>query len=318
MDVLIVGLSSIVTRRVLPALQSLSQVDRIHVATKKGADPSTRSGWTYGDVYEDYADALKRTSAEVVYVSLVNSEHERWTQVGLEQGRHVIVDKPAFLGHDRAVRMVELAAKHDVCLAEATVFCYHPQIAIARNICEDRGSKPTRISMVLSFPPMNAGNFRYQAALGGGALWDVGPYLAATSRLFFDSEPLVVECRVLATGDTHVEIAFSAMGTFSEGRGLVGQFGFDTAYLNRLQLVGPAVIVEIDRAFTTPADYANSIRVTGPSGSSVVEVAAADAFRCFFEHVIAGIEGRDWAGLATDLLSDSRVLDGYRAAAGVA
>lgn len=318
MDVLIIGLSSLVTRRVLPALKGLSQVARIDIATRKSADPTTRKNWTHGHVYEDYAEALKRTSAQLVYVSLVNSEHERWTQTALEQGKHVVVDKPAFLGPERAERMVELAAKHDLCLAEATVFSYHPQLKIARQMLAEVGPSVPRISMVLSFPPMDPGNFRYQAALGGGALWDIGPYLVATGRIFFASDPVTVDCRVLARSDTNVEIAFTALGTFPGGGSVVGQFGFDTAYMNRLQLIGRTHIVEIDRAFTTPSDYANTVRVTGPSGTSSVDVGPADAFRCFFDHVLGQIAAHDAGGLAADLLADSRLLERYRRAAGVA
>jgi len=318
MDVLIIGLSSLVTRRVLPALKTLSQVDRIDVATRRGANLTTRKEWTHGHVYQDYADALKRTPAQLVYVSLVNSEHERWTQAALEQGKHVVVDKPAFLGAKRAERMVELAAKHDLCLAEATVFGYHPQLRIPRQMLADAGRSTLRISMVLSFPPMDPGNFRYQAALGGGALWDVGPYLVATSRIFFGSEPVTVDCRVLGRSDTNVEIAFTALGTFPGGGSLVGQFGFDTAYVNRLQLIDRTHIIEIDRAFTTPADYANTVRVTGADGPLSVDVAPADSFRCFFEHVLGQIAAHDPRGLAADLLADSRLLERYRHAAGAA
>jgi predicted dehydrogenase len=317
MDVLILGLSSVVTRRVLPALKSLSQIGHIEVATRKSADPVTRKSWTNVALYEDYAEALRRSRAEMVYVSLVNSEHARWTQAALESGKHVVVDKPAFLGRELAGRMVELAAKHDVCLAEATVFGYHPQVRIARQLLEEVGSAPTRISMVLSFPPMDPGNFRYQAALGGGAIWDIGPYLVATSRLFFGCEPSTVDCRVLARNDANVEIAFSAVGTFPEGRSLVGHFGFDTAYVNRLQLIGRSHIAEIERAFTTPPDYANTIRVTSPKGASAIDIAPADAFQCFFEYLLMRIEASDWSSLASDLLADSQALDRYREAAGV-
>jgi predicted dehydrogenase len=318
MDVLIIGLSSLVTRRVLPALKGLPGVDRIDVATRKGADPTTRKEWTHGHVYEDYADALMRTEAQLVYVSLVNSEHERWTEAALERGKHVVVDKPAFLGADRAERMVALAEKHGLCLAEATVFGYHPQLRIARQLLAEAGPSSTRISMVLSFPPMDPGNFRYQAALGGGALWDVGPYLVATSRIFFGSDPVTVDCRVLARSDTNVEIAFTALGTFPGGGSLVGQFGFDTAYMNRLQLIDRTQVIEIDRAFTTPAGYANTLRVTGSSGASSVDVPPADSFRCFFEHVLGQIAAHEPGRLAADLLADARLLERYRQTAGAA
>lgn len=317
MNILIIGLSSIVTRRVLPALKRLYPEGSIDVATRQANNPAIRASWTRGTVYESYADALKRTSGELVYVSLVNSEHERWTESALNHGFHVVVDKPAFLGRERAARMVELAARHDRCLAEATVFAYHPQMALAAGLFEDAADSPKRISMALSFPPLDEANFRYQARLGGGALFDVGPYLVATSRIFFGAEPLTVDCRVLARRTGNVEISFSALGTFSDSRSLAGHFGFDTAYSNRLQLIGEKLVVDVDRAFTTPADYRNMIRVTGPTPSPEVEVPPADAFMCFFEHVFSRIETHDWRQLTADLLADSRVLESYRVAGGL-
>lgn len=315
MKVLIIGLSSIVKRRVLPALQGIAEVERIDVATRKADDEAVRSGWSQGDAYEDYSEAIRRTPAELVYVSLVNSEHERWVHRALEQGMHVVVDKPGFLGLEPSMRMAELAVKQDRCLAEATVFAYHPQVAAARQLFAQASDAPLRIVAVLSFPPMDPSNFRYQQALGGGAMWDLGPYLVAASRVFFDAEPLQVDCRVLARREDGLEMAFSAMGAFSDGRSLAGHFGFDTAYVNRLHVIGRSVDVEADRMFTTPPDYANSIRVGGEGVPPTLQVPAADAFSCFFEHVLGRIKAHDWSRLVADLVIDSRVLERYRAAA---
>jgi NDP-hexose-3-ketoreductase len=316
-QVLILGLSSIVTRRVLPALRQLAEVEAIDVATTKAADPAVRGSWTGGTAYSDYAAALQGSSAELVYVSLVNSEHERWARAALEAGRHVVVDKPAFLGCDRTMRMAELAAKHGRCLCEATVFAYHPQVDAARQVFAENGDQVFRVVAVLSFPPMDASNFRYDPALGGGAMWDLGPYLAACGRVFFGVEPDLVESRVVARrGD--LEIAFSALGVFGEGRSLAGQFGFDTAYVNRLQLIGGAVTVELDRAFTTPAGHANTLRVVARDAARTVGVPAADSFALFFQHVIRSIRAHHWGSLSADMLTDARVLERYREAAGVA
>lgn len=314
---LILGLSSIVTRRVLPALKAMTGIHRIDVATAKAADRAIRDSWVHGDIWEDYSKALDSSSAQLVYVSVVNSDHDRWVHAALERGFHVVVDKPSFLGCDRAMQMVELAASQGKCLAEATVFGYHPQIRVAKQLFGEVGSGPTRISMMLSFPPLDPDNFRYQQSLGGGALWDVGPYLAATSRLFFGVEPETANCNIVARGVTGVDIAFSAMATFPGGRSLIGHFGFDTAYCNQLQLIGESITVQIDRAFTTPPDHANTVRVTGPKEQRIVNVPAADAFFHFFEQVIARMGAGDWRDLTNDLIADSATLDRYRAAAGV-
>ena len=317
MDVLILGLSSIVSRRALPALRALPRVGRIDLATRKASDPAVRASWEDGEIYADYAEALSHSSAELVYVSLVNSEHEPWTRAALEHDRHVVVDKPALLGRASAETLVDLAARRSRCLAEATVFGYHPQIAMIQQAFADAGLAPTRISVLLSFPPLDPGNFRYQPSLGGGALWDVGPYLVAASRVFFGEEPSTTDCRILARGGDGVELAFSALGGFPGGRSLMGHFGFDTAYCNRLQLIGPTISLELDRAFTTPGDYANTIRGTVADQPVSIAVPPADSFGLFFDHLTERIEAADWRQLTADLLMDARSLERYRATAGV-
>src|SRR5207248_10888592 len=122
----------------------------------------------------------------------VNGEHLRWAQRALGQGRHVVVDKPAFLGLEQADRMLELAAKQGVCLAEATVFAYHPQVEFIRQQFRVADSAPCHVTATFSFPSMDPDNFRYRRALGGGALWDLGPYAAAVGRVFLDDEPASV------------------------------------------------------------------------------------------------------------------------------
>lgn len=317
MDVLILGLSNVVTRRALPALTAIPSIQQIDIATRQAAQPEIRAGWGLGAVFDDYATALDQTHAQLVYVSLVNSEHERWTRAALESGHDVVVDKPAFLGAELAESMVDLASQRGVCLAEATVFGYHPQVGAVREAFAAAGSAPTRIAATLSFPPMDPANFRYRSDLGGGALWDVGPYLAATGRIFYGGEPEAVHCQVLARGGVdNVDIAFSALGIYSNGRSLVGHFGFDTGYSNRLELLGPSIGVDLERAFTTPPDLATSVRVSGPTGATTSTVPAADSFQVFFQHVVDCIEDRRQDGLAADLLGDARTLARYRAAAG--
>lgn len=316
MDLLILGLSSIVTRRVLPALRSLPTVGRVDLATRKAGDPEVTAGWTHGRVFPDYLTALRQSRAPLVYVSLVNSEHERWARGALEHGFHVVVDKPAFLGCEPAEDLLDLAAKQGRCLAEATVFGYHPQIAAVKEAFAAAGSELTRISALFTFPPMDPTNFRYRSVLGGGALWDVGPYAVATGRIFFGEEPTVVACQTLARGGEDVEIAFSALQVFPSGGSLVGHFGFDAAYCNRLTVIGNDLIVDLDRAFTTPPDFTNSIRVSAPQGTSSAQVAAADSFALFFGHLLSCVSAGDWTELGRDLLADARTLERLRKAAG--
>jgi len=312
-DVLILGRSSIVERRVLSALRGIKGVGRIDVGSRGRA---AAGPWPYGELYPDYDAALRWSEAPIVYVSQVNSEHEHWTRVALQSGRHVVVDKPAFLSPGIADEMLELAAGRNLCLAEATVFGYHPQITALKELfAEEPEGTPTRVTAWLSFPPFQGPNFRYRAELGGGALWDVGPYAAAAGRVLFGEQPSSVSCEVLAR--SQIDTAFSLLATFSGGRSLVGHFGFDTAYCNRLHTLSASLSAELDRAFTTVPDADNRIRVTRQSGGTELEVPRADAFGEFLRQVLGAINAGEWTRFADDLCTDARTLDQIRRAAGV-
>jgi predicted dehydrogenase len=317
MDVLILGFSSLVQRRVAPALRALPTIGRVDLATHKAAG-RLRVEWGDGALFEDYQQALERSNAELVYVSQVNSEHVPWTHRALEAGKHVVVDKPAFLGTKPTEAVLNLAARCGRCIAEATVWTYHPQVLLAQQLFAKSGAAPKRITAEFCFPALETSNFRHQRALGGGALWDVGPYAVTVGRVFYGEEPQDLACRILEyDGPDHLETAFSILATYSGGRSVVGQYGFNSVYRNRLDLLGESLGVEIDRVFTTPPDLVNDLRVTMPTGVTTEAAPAGDAFALFFDHVRERIEAGDWSGLTADLLSDARVLDRLRQTAGV-
>src|SRR5439155_22069310 len=130
------------------------------VATRSGAG-GERPSELVTQMFDDYELALTDSRADIVYVSLVNSEHRAWSAKALESGRHVVVDKPAFLWRYEAEQMLDLASKHDCCLAEATVWAYHPQIDLMSELFQRGGSPATRITAAFSVPPLDPGNFRY-------------------------------------------------------------------------------------------------------------------------------------------------------------
>ncbi|MBM2812161.1 MAG: oxidoreductase, partial [Chloroflexi bacterium] len=287
---LILGLSNICRRRVLPALLGLTDVESVDVATHKALNGGGVE-WDAGKVYDDYATALGHSDASVVYVSLVNSMHLEWARAAIERGLHVVVDKPAFLGLNETEQMLNLADRHGVCLAEATVFGYHPQAQLVKDELATAGCAATRISATLSFPPMDPANFRYRRALGGGCLWDLGPYASAVGRVFFGGEPQSVACTVLAYGGADdVDVAFNMLADYSDGRSVVGHYGFDTVYRNRLDLLASDVGLEVDRFFTTLPDDASDVRITTRQGTQATKGPTGDAFGAFFSHVFNCID----------------------------
>ena len=323
MKLLVCGGSDIFFRRVLPSLPGLG-VTAATVASKSGRRaPGDASAHMSGDAplplplayVGDALEAIGRCDADAVYVTTENSRHAALAMAALASGRHVIVDKPAFPDAATATRAAELAAQKNLVLAEATVWADHPRLAALRRAFADAGSTPTRIAAVFSFPPLPPGNFRHRPELGGGALYDLGPYAVSPGRVLFGQAPEAVTCRVLARGPA-VETAFACLLTYPGGKSVAGTFGFDTGYANRLEVLGPGLATSMDRAFTPPPGAALALSLNAPSGARSEKIPPADAFAAFFARAFAAMrtgEGRD--ALARALAEDALVLEGVRKSA---
>ena len=51
----------------------------------------------YDKTYDSYQKALNETTANIVYISLINSLHYNWAIKSLKQNKNLIIDKPITL-----------------------------------------------------------------------------------------------------------------------------------------------------------------------------------------------------------------------------
>lgn len=313
MKVLVLGYSQNVRERVLPALAGLG-LDKVDLASTSRSGAVQLPPGLAGKVYDDYAEAIKRSKAELVWVSSVSSTHAAWAAEALSRGRHVVVDKPAGISLELAQRALDLAQAKSLLLAEAHAWAYHPQVDAARQAIAEADSAPAHLLAAYSFPPLAESNFRYQRALGGGALNDLGPFAVSAGRTFFGAEPEEICCRVTALG-AEVDTAFSLMLTYPEGRSLTGHFGFDAGYVNHLRILAPQAGARLERAFTPAAGQASLVETRHFAKQATVEVAPADAFALFMRAVMQAVNSGQHHDFARDLLSDARVLERLRRAA---
>ena len=318
MHLLFLGCSSIVRRRVLPAAAAVSAIRRLSIASRSRAagDSPAATGGPPIRWFADYEEALASSGADLVYVSGVNAAHTDWVLRALEHGRHVIVDKPAFPDLETAAAAVRLARTRGLGLAEATVFTAHPQVAALGSLTDEAEAGVTRATATLSFPPLPPDDFRYRAECGGGSLYDLGPYAAATNRLLFGTAPAGVHCVVL-TRERGVDTSFSVLLTHAHGGSLAGHFGFVTAYRNRLSVLTRARSIEAERVFTTPPDLACTLRVREGRTDRAVPVPAADAFALFLKAFLDAVERRAFGAFEHALLEDAALVARLRRAAGL-
>jgi dTDP-3,4-didehydro-2,6-dideoxy-alpha-D-glucose 3-reductase len=310
MQTLFLGYSSICRRRILPALAWAGMPPPEVASVSHPKEELLTSGIACS--YGSYERALQESRAEIVYVSTINSLHKRLAEAALRRGFHVIVDKPAFLSESETEAMVRLAEREGRCLAEAMVFGLHPRVQAARAAFKNVGAPATHVVASFSMPPLAAKDFRYVKAMGGGAIFDLGPYALASGRLFFNAEPVeIVARRTAERGD--IETGFSLLALYSGGRSLVGIFGYETAYLNHLQVTGPDLSVSMDRVFSPPGELSTEMVLQKRTGAIIESFPPTHNFSLFFEQVVAEIKVGNVRAFDNQLLSTSRGIAGIHA-----
>ncbi|WP_415715124.1 Gfo/Idh/MocA family protein [Maridesulfovibrio sp.] len=307
MKILVLGNSGIFQKRVLPILNQCG-FSKLDIASASGRAVADEYASFVGNSYTGYADAIKKTDADVAYVSSTNNLHYELAREALKRGLHTIVDKPAFMTFAQADELTELAARNNLCLAEATVYEYHPQIARTKKIFQDSGTSPTRITSVFSMPPLPENNFRYRKALGGGAVMDTGAYALSPGRIFFDKSIETLNAFILSSAE-EVETSYSMLVKYEGNCSLVGHFGFDTEYRNRIEILGPELCVYFDRVFTTTPDLVNEITVISKNKQRTELVESADSFFNFFSEVAQGINSGLVSRYSEKLLQDAKAMD---------
>lgn len=288
--VLLLGYSRIARKRLIPALGACGQAVHLDIASKSSAREAKAEQRLPGEIFDCYGSALHESRADTVYISLVNSDHAQWAETALESGRHVVVDKPAFLSSADAERLIALAASKQLLLAEANVFSFHPQIEYVLEEFKAAKSAPLKVTSVFSFPGFQKEDFRYKASCGGGALNDLGPYAISAGTVFFKEHPQKIFCRVTDRSGGGVDLAFSLAALYTGGRAMVGHFGFNTEYQNTISLLGPSMCINFDRVFTIPADYKNTLRVRASDKSRDITVPQSDCFASFCSRIFGAIQ----------------------------
>ena len=310
MRILFIGYSNVLRRRILPFIHEIGNLHNVDIAKYSLQDEVIESFNLNGEVYDSYEEALNKSNADIAYISTINSAHFMWAEKALKKGMHVIIDKPAFLSLEKALEVTELADKLNLAIAEATVYPFHPQIIKVNEIMEDENLSARNLTINFSFPPLNSENFRYKKELGGGALNDLGPYAVSAGRIFFKESPERIYCLIT---DYHlksnVEIAFSVLAKYSNNRTMIGNFGFTSEYINRLNIFGENFYFEINRIFTPPGEIENEFLMKTNNTLKTIKTQKSFCFNNFIEKFINSIVKGNYSGFSSDLINDARSLE---------
>lgn len=307
-SIMFLGYSNLVKGRILPILAKAG-FSEVSIAKYAGQtwDEDYKNCGLPVTCYDNYEDGLAHFKGDVVYVSTVNSTHVQFAKVSLQAGFNTIIDKPATMTYDEAKELVEMAQSKHLFVGESTVYLVHPQLMTVKKIFEDNGDAPKMLTVHFTMPPFKPENFRYQKTLGGGAIMDTAPYAVSVARYFFNAVPEQVFCIVNERKEDGLDIEYSLLMQYPDGKSLIGHFGFNTEYINQVFLMGNRTNVTINRIFTIPDTMENELQVAHMNVTSKVTAPVGNNFEIYLRQALQAIQEGEFEEASRSLLMDAQV-----------
>ena len=281
------GAAGIASGAVLPAIAA-SKNGRVAAIASRDPERARQlvQGYPGAKAPESYEALLEDIEVDAVYIPLVNSVHKEWTLRALAARKHVLCEKPIGMNAAEAEDMAAAARSAGRHLMEAAMYRFHPR---TRDFVE-AVADPIYVQATFGFTLKGKSNYRFQPALGGGALLDIGFYVVSVARWIL-GEPYEVFARSRLSGG--VDLTTSALLQFSGGRTAAVWASFESPEAQELNVVAREGALRLGRPFNSfdePDQYqlmvesfADSILddkpVAIPPGESIANMKVLDRIR---------------------------------------
>jgi predicted dehydrogenase len=269
-------------------------------------------------VEESYRSLIEREDVDAIYNPLPAALHAEWTLRALDAGKHVLCEKPFAGNAGEAERMVRRADDAGRVLMEAFHYRYHPLMMRLLDLIEqDTIGGLRRIDATFSVPIEDTNDIRYQLALGGGALMDLGCYPVHWVRTCAKSEPQVAgaEC---VTGPPGVDVTMTSELRFPGD--VVARVHCSMAPGVQLQA---SLEIEGTRGTISALNplaphVGHSLRVRIPEGETEEQVQGNTTYDHQLEAFVAAVlDGDPILTGGKDAIGNMRVIDAIYTAAGL-
>lgn len=170
---------------------------------------------TIEKAYGSYEDLARDENVEVVYVSSINSQHAALCKLALNNGKHVLCEKPLTLNLKETKEVFKLAKAKGLFLMEGIWTRFFPLYSDVKNLIDSNAIGKLRMAFV-SFGFNSDVERLHNPDQGGGGILDIGIYcLHVVDLMFGGEEPLSITAagQKTATGvDSSVAITMLYKG----------------------------------------------------------------------------------------------------------
>ncbi len=156
-------------------------VDGVELSAVAARDPerarAAAAEWGIPHVCDTYEELVASEHVDAVYVATPAALHLRWALAALAAGKHVLCEKPLTANATEARTLVAAADAAGLVMMEAFHWRYHPIVGqIAEAVSRIGTVEHVEAAFDLPDGQIPRTDIRWDLAIGGGALMDLGCY----------------------------------------------------------------------------------------------------------------------------------------------
>jgi predicted dehydrogenase len=242
-------------------------------------------------VSDNYEALIARDDVDLVYIALPPDLHCRWAIAALEAGKAVLCEKPFALNATEAQAMVATAQRTGQLLIEAFHYRFHDLMAKALQLMSDGAiGTPLTAAADVRYPiPWRAGEPRWSAEHGGGALMDLGCYGLHALRALLGAEPEIISSKLRIEHGVDVET-----------RAILRFAGVDAVLNCAMNPIDPSTTIQIngsegrlDIAGLVLPQRAGRLTLTRGADAEDVPISGPTSYAAQLDHVLAVLRGTE-------------------------
>lgn len=240
-----------------------------------------------GKIFEGYQTMITSDEIDVAYLPLPPALHFKWAKMALEAGKNAYVEKPFTTKLADTQVLLKIAAEKNLAIYENYMFIFHNQLQAINDYIEaGKIGKVRSYRVYFGFPRRAANDFRYNKALGGGALLDAGGYCMKYASYLLGDSACLVCANAFHEDEFEVDIFGSATMVNNEGIVVQLAFGMDNDYKCELEAWGSIGTLTIGRVLTLPDGLEQDMMVKHNQEFTTVKLPADNAFEKSIRHFL--------------------------------
>lgn len=243
--------------------------------------------------HETHEDLLADPEVDGIYNPMPTSHHYAWTRKCLEAGKPVLCEKPFCETAAEAEEIRRVSQETGVLAVEALMYRHHPLTHTLRDLILKGTIGELRMIENSFHAVQNPDSTRFDPALGGGALNDLGVYCISHACFLTGEHP--VDIRATGwTGPTGVDESVSMSLSFPSGGVASLNCGIRLPFACDLRVTGTRGRFEVhDGAMIPRPKDAYEIRLNQDGTSSQITVPKANHYQLTAEAFVRAVRGEE-------------------------